>query len=157
MPTTRTTMERDKHLPSPEVCDWLLSLQWKDPVTVHRMSPNGPVTFHDYCEASRSIARGEEVNLLLRTSARKALRKDRDARAAAKQNQPAPSLAGPAPVPSEDADDETGVDALSKLTNDLLRVIHDADSSVPLSVAALETAKMLFISQVYDLRQQPEE
>ena len=187
--TTRTTMKRDPYLAPPEVCDWLLSLPWADPVTVRLRSPNGcrPAKFLDCCVASRSVARGEEVILLLRASARKALRKDRDARAAALEKEraalEADELASKAereqgrvceleamraavqetdaaPAPPEtpaDDDAEPALDALNELTGRLLNAIRDADATIPVSIAALEAAKTLFMSQVYDLRQQPEE
>lgn len=162
VPTTRATMERDPYLAPPEVCDWLLSLQWTDPVTVRLRSPNGPATLFNCCETYGTFVGGEEAELLLPALALEALRKDQAARAAAEQNQPADELvlaseqakAQEKDQPVDDA--EPGMDALKGLADKLLKVIRDTDAPIPVSIAALEAAKALFLSQVYDLRPRPE-
>ena len=62
-----------------------------------------------------------------------------------------------APEDPVDDDAEPGLDALNELIGRLLNAIRDADATIPVSIAALEAAKTLFLSQVYDLRPRFEE
>jgi hypothetical protein len=180
-------MERDPHLPHPEVCDWLLRQEWSAPDTV------------DCCEASTAIGRDETLDLVLPSFGLKVLREDQAARAAALESEAtdprtfdglktrivttssqAVNVNGAlslglldelmdavdsgsgekecaAPEDPVDDDAEPGLDALNELIGRLLNAIRDADATIPVSIAALEAAKTLFLSQVYDLRPRFEE
>ena len=57
--------ERDPHLPSPEVCDWLLSLQWSEPSTVHLSNVDRSSTIYDCCRVTAALGRDECVDIVL--------------------------------------------------------------------------------------------
>ena len=73
---------RDAHLPSSEVCDWLLSLEWKEPGSVELNTPDFEGTRGDSCYALASIGRDECIELLLPAEALECLEKDARARIA---------------------------------------------------------------------------
>jgi hypothetical protein len=74
-------MKRDKYLPPPEVCDWLLSHEWSAPDTVHVHSGGNTGFTNDCCEASAAIGRDETIDLLLPSFGLDVLREDQAARA----------------------------------------------------------------------------
>jgi hypothetical protein len=80
-------MERDPHLPHPEVCDWLLRQEWSAPATVHVRSDGHPGFTVDCCEASAAIGRDEMIDLLLPSFGLQVLREDQAARAAALESE----------------------------------------------------------------------
>jgi hypothetical protein len=73
---------RDEHLPSPEVCDWLLSLEWKEPGSIELNTPDFEGDRNDSCYALASIGRNECIELLLPAEALECLEKDAQARIA---------------------------------------------------------------------------
>jgi hypothetical protein len=80
-------MKRDPHLPSPEVCDWLLSLEWEGPAS-HvimrdgaRIVRDGARTVYDAYIAIPELGADNEINLVLHEEALEALREDAKARA----------------------------------------------------------------------------
>jgi hypothetical protein len=73
---------RDKHLPSPEVCDWLLSLEWSEPSSIELNTPDFEGDRNDSCYALTTIGRDECIELLLPTEALERLEKDAQARVA---------------------------------------------------------------------------
>jgi hypothetical protein len=172
MELNKSSAERDPHLPPPEVCDWLIEQQWSGsiPETVINYPKGNPEAIRvfvlfDFTSAYAAIGADEIVCIFLPVEALEALREDQAARATAlEKKRAAPEdpvqETDAAPVPPEnpvDDDAEPGLDALNELTGRLLNVIRDADAPIPVSIAALEAAKALFLSQVYDLRPRPEE
>lgn len=74
---------RDAHLPSPEVCDWLLFLEWSEPSSIELNTPDlDESDRNDSCYALASIGRGECIELLLPAEALECLEKDARARIA---------------------------------------------------------------------------
>ena len=73
-------MNRDSHLPPPEVCDWLLSQEWSKPSTVHVRSKYHKGHINDCCETSAAIGRDETIDLLLPSFGLQVLREDAVAR-----------------------------------------------------------------------------
>jgi hypothetical protein len=57
--------KRDPHLPSPEVCDWLLSLEWSKPSTVKVIADDGSSEIYDCCIARPALGRDEMIDLAL--------------------------------------------------------------------------------------------
>lgn len=94
-------MNRDKHLPSPEVVDWLLDQQWSDVIPVTAITypsgnPDGVTESErfDCCSATVAIGADECCHLQLPVEALEALRSDQQARRAAT----------PAPAAGENVD-----------------------------------------------------
>jgi len=73
---------RDAHLPSPEVCDWLLSLEWAEPNGIHLETPDFEGIREDSCYTRTAIGRDECIELLLPAEALECLEKDAQARIA---------------------------------------------------------------------------
>jgi hypothetical protein len=73
---------RDEHLPSPEVCDWLLSLEWAEPNGIHLETPDFEGIREDSCYARTAIGADECIELLLPVEALECLEKDAQARIA---------------------------------------------------------------------------
>jgi hypothetical protein len=68
--------KRDPHLPSPEVCDWLLSLEWSKPSTVKVIANNDTSEIDDCCIASPALGRDEMIDLALPANGIKMLQED---------------------------------------------------------------------------------
>jgi len=73
---------RDAHLPSPEVCDWLLSLEWAEQNGIHLETPDFKGIREDSCYARTAIGADECIELLLPVEALECLEKDAQARIA---------------------------------------------------------------------------
>ena len=67
---------RDPHLPSPEVCDWLLSLEWSKPSTVKVIADYGSSEIYDCCHAVTALGRDECVDVVLPADGIKMLQED---------------------------------------------------------------------------------
>ena len=74
--------KRDPHLPSPEVCDWLLSLEWSKPSTVYLSADNDSRSseIFDCCRATAALGRDECVDVALPDAGIKMLQKDAEDR-----------------------------------------------------------------------------
>jgi hypothetical protein len=68
--------KRDPHLPSPEVCDWLLSLKWSKPSTVKVIADDGTTQINDCCRATTAIGRNECIDVVLPTYGIEILQED---------------------------------------------------------------------------------
>jgi hypothetical protein len=73
---------RDAHLPSPEVCDWLLSLEWSEPGSIELNTPSLEGVWEDSCYARAAIGADACIELLLPVEALECLEKDAQARMA---------------------------------------------------------------------------
>lgn len=73
---------RDAHLPSPEVCDWLLSLEWSEPGSIELNTPSFEGVSEDSCYARTAIGADACIELLLPVEALECLEKDAQARIA---------------------------------------------------------------------------
>jgi hypothetical protein len=80
-------MQRDPHLPSPEVCDWLLAQEWSEaiPTTLTTFHPGGPggITMHaayDHVHARAALGADEVFAIELPVEALAVLRADAEAR-----------------------------------------------------------------------------
>lgn len=73
---------RDEHLPSPEVCDWLLSLDWAEPNDAHLETASYNGVMNDCCYADAAIGTQQTLGLLLPVEALECLEKDAQARIA---------------------------------------------------------------------------
>jgi len=73
---------RDAHLPSPEVCDWLLSLGWSEPLSILLNTPHFEGVSEDSCYARTAIGVDPCIELLLPAEALECLEKDARARIA---------------------------------------------------------------------------
>jgi hypothetical protein len=76
--------KRDPHLPSPEVCDWLLSLKWSKPSTVKVIADDGSSEIHNCCHAMTALGRDECVDVVLPADGIRTLREDATKRQEAK-------------------------------------------------------------------------
>jgi hypothetical protein len=98
--------KRDSHLPSPEVCDWLLSLEWEGPMDI--VSTYDPThytplalraiqgeihtksfsmhktTHHDACRATAALGADEIIYIELPVEALETLITDRNRRIASR-------------------------------------------------------------------------
>jgi hypothetical protein len=72
--------KRDPHLPSPEVCDWLLSLKWSKPSTVTVIADDGSSEIYDCCITRPALGRDEMIDLALPADGIKMLQKDAEDR-----------------------------------------------------------------------------
>lgn len=73
---------RDPHLPSPEVCDWLLAQEWSSPGRINHQSHLRNGYIEDCCQTTAAIGRDECAELFLPAGALEILREDAKARAA---------------------------------------------------------------------------
>jgi hypothetical protein len=73
---------RDAHLPSPEVCDWLLSFEWAEPNGIHLETPDFEGIREDSCYARTAIGADHCIEFLLPVEALECLEKDAQARIA---------------------------------------------------------------------------
>ena len=70
--------KRDPYLPSPEVCDWLLSLKWSKPSTVYLSADNDSRSSEIFycCRATAALGRDECIDIVLPEAGIKMLQKD---------------------------------------------------------------------------------
>jgi hypothetical protein len=73
---------RDPHMPSPEVCEWLLAREWSEPGRVDVQSREGNGYTEECCRATAVISKDEIMDLFLPAGALEILREDAKARAA---------------------------------------------------------------------------
>lgn len=141
-------MNRDPHLPSPEVCDWLLSLEWSDPV---------PVSITNYLTcASASLGADEDVEVQTTKEAHELLQLDAKARAEAaelkRREQEADDLARKEDRERRVSEVETpAVDKETALLQAILNQIQEAEVSAIQAIGVLSVAATLMTSQSYDL------
>ena len=76
-------MTRDPHLPSPEVCDWLLAQEWSKPAMVHISSPESTGWRVDSCRATAALGRDAVIELVAFAEGLEMLREDQRRRAEA--------------------------------------------------------------------------
>lgn len=74
-------MKRDPYLPSPEVCDWLLSQEWDGPLHHFSSTTNGTCTIYGAHVAIATLGTDNVADLVLHEEALEALREDAKARA----------------------------------------------------------------------------
>lgn len=131
-------MNRDPHLPPPEVCDWLLSQEWSNPSRVNVSSKHGKGYTNDCCQTSAAIGRDETIDLLLSSFGLQILQEDAAARRA-------------------DAYEANGLTPEQQLAVDINKtIIAAADVSDTAAVGALTMVAIALTSQVYDLKMQPD-
>jgi hypothetical protein len=73
---------RDPHLPSPEVCDWLLAQEWSKPGRINYQSTDSSGCIEECGHSYAGIGANEMIDLFLPAGALEILREDAKARAA---------------------------------------------------------------------------
>ncbi|CAB4148100.1 hypothetical protein UFOVP431_109 [uncultured Caudovirales phage] len=133
-------MKRDPHLPSAEVCDWLLSQEWSTPVTVHIGSDHGKSEIYDCCEARAAVGADEYIDLHLPAFGLQLLRNDAVAR-----------KAGEYETGESFASQADSTDQEQQLVIDINEVIRSSNVSATAGVGACAMVAIALTSQVYDL------
>lgn len=129
------TAQRDPHLPSPEVCDWLLAQEWSKPTDISVSCAKSRGIRFDQCQAVVAIGRDECINLMLPVEALQLLKEDAAAR-------------------EQSRVDESDGEKLDPETTLLQRVLTDAEQaeiSAFSAIGVLTTAATMMVSQCYDL------
>ena len=139
----RNPMQRDPHLPSPEVCDWLCSLEWSAviPSAVTTYPEGGPfysakTTRHCSVFASPAFGTDHTIEIELPEEGLAVLRADAEAR---KLDHEA------------DQADETQPDPETDLLRRVLADAEQSDISAFSAIGVLTTAATMMVSQCYDL------
>lgn len=119
-------MNKDKHLPSPEVVDWLLDQKWSDvipitTITYPKGNPDGVTKSErfDYCSATVAIGADECCHLQLPIEALEVLRSDQQARRVAIEQKRAAMM--PDELKRKRARDETRKGEEFPMPPDLIR------------------------------------
>jgi hypothetical protein len=130
-------MKRDPHLPSPEICDWLLRQAWSAPPEVTVSGKSYKSVSHDCC-ATTAIGTNEYINLLLSGSGLAVLLDDAVARETGKYK----TEEGPA----RRAD---CIDEDQQLVIDINRVIESSNVSATAAVGACAMVAIVLTGAVY--------
>jgi hypothetical protein len=146
-------MKRDPHLPSPEVCDWLLSQEWSTPETLRFEGKHSKGYINDCCEASAAIGRNEIINLYLPAFGLRVLRDDAAARKAGEYEIGA-NFAERADLEGKKKPKAGKVDEDQQLVIDINGVIESANVSATAAVGACTMVAIALTSQIYDLAMQ---
>ena len=136
-------MKRDPHLPSPEICDWLLRQAWSTPSDITVSSKRYECVSYDCCEAVTAIGADQIIDLLLSNEGLAILRDDAVARKTGKYETEEDS--------TERAD---SIDEDQQLVIDINRVIESSNVSATAAVGACAMVAIALTSQVYDLTMQ---
>ena len=136
-------MKRDPHLPSLEVCDWLLGQEWSTPGTLRFESQHGKGYMNDCCTATASLGRDEMIDLHLPTFGLQVLRDDAAAR-----------KAGEYETGEDFTERASSIDENQQLVIDINRVIESANVSATAAVGACTMVAIAITSQIYNLEMQ---
>lgn len=128
---------RDPFLPAPAVCDWLLSLEWSKPFTVHVRSRHHRGHTMDCCEASAAIGADGMIDLQLPTVELQILQQDAESRQA-------------------DAYEASDLTPEQQLVVTINEALASSGVSATAAVGALTMAAIALTSQVYDLHLNPD-
>jgi len=158
------SIQRDPHLPPPEVCDWLLEQEWSKPAVVHISSPECTGWRDDSCRSTAALGRDGVIELLAFAEDLEMLREDQRQR----RETPEQRVERLNKVIDRVAA-ATGKTVTRKLTvADLDEPVDKADPEVALlerilaevaqtnltafqGIGILQTAATMMISQCYDL------
>jgi hypothetical protein len=122
--------ERDLHLPSPEACDWLLSLKWSEPSTVKVIADDGSSEIYDCCIARPALGRDEMIDLVLPADGIKMLQEDAAKRQEAKD-------------PDETSEPEAFCDKVEDLIDESKLNVAEKVGTLYLICARLATASLI--------------
>jgi hypothetical protein len=137
------SIQRDLHLPPPEVCDWLLAQEWSEaiPTTLTTFHPGGPggITMHtayDHVHARAALGADEVFAIELPVEALAVLRADAEARKLDHET---------------DQVNEAQPDPETDLLRRVLADAEQADISAFGAIGVLTTAATMMVSQCCDL------
>ncbi len=129
------TMQRDPHLPPPEVCDWLLAQEWSEAIPTAVTTFSGGDYFgiagwtaYNQCHAMAAVLGDVELSIALSDKTLQELKQDQGHRRAGDYEDPEADL--------------------------LQRVLADAvqaEISAFSAIGVLTTAATMMVSQCYDL------
>ena len=151
------SIQRDPHLPPPEVCDWLLAQEWSKSMEINVSCAESCGEKNDYCQAIAAIGRDECIDLMLPMEALQVLREDAGTRREAiesKRRELAPDELARKAAREQSRADESDGEKLDPETTLLQRVLADAmqtEISAFSAIGVLTTAATMMVSQCYDL------
>lgn len=158
------SIQRDPHLPPPEVCDWLLAQWWSGviPTAVTTFPAGGPggITKHeayDHVYATAALGADETIAVALPAEALQLLEQDAAARREAfalKRRELMPDELARKAAREQSRADESEEEELDPETDLLQRVLADAEQaeiSAFSAIGVLTTAATMMVSQCYDL------
>ena len=158
------SIQRDPHLPPPEVCDWLLAQEWSEvvPTAVTSFPASGPsgITKHeayDHVYARAALGANEIFAIEMPVEALQLLEEDAWIRReviALKRRELMPDELARKAVREQIRVDESEEEELDPETDLLQRVLADAmqaEISAFSVIGVLTTAATMMVSQCYDL------
>jgi len=120
--------QRDEHLPSPEVCDWLLAQEWCAPATCTIDGPDGKSEIYDCCQTTAALGADHCIDLVLPAYGIAMLREDQGRR-----------------------EEQLLEDPEKIFLEHILAEAAKADLTAAQAIGVLHTAATMMISQCYDL------
>lgn len=131
-------MKRDPHLPSPEICDWLLRRAWSTPSDVTISSKHCKGVSYDCCETTAAIGANEIIDLLLPSESLAVLRDDAVAR-----------KAGEYEIGEDSTERADSIDEDQQLVIEINRVIESSNVSATAAVGACAMVAIVLTGAVY--------